>query len=316
MTKPIDNLRATVRKRRSAVTAKENRIKRNTGVDVRGTNLDPRLPVNAVNKMGTPQLKKYLQSLEAFMSRDNGFVAGAGNTPIPRNEWNNYKRIEKQYNSIGALIMNKIQDIKIDPMNITIGAREKRMIPDKPMDQGEVVHRPYGFIDRKSTKIRDVDALRKLTAALEKKINMDYLPAQIATARSQAEKLLTTVGNGEFAKYVRSPEANKDIKRKKKKGEADAEEVPTLTDSQFNILWNYTHFATAVSALSDSGKSGNTTPGDGSKDSDGRVESGYGSDIRKFLEWARTLPETGTERIEKSATKTRTPRKAKKPRRR
>lgn len=288
--RPIDNLRAEVRKRRGQVTAKENRIKRNTGVDIRGTVADPRRPVNEVERLNFPALKKYKRELDAFMSRSSGFVAGVNNAPIPKTEWLEYKRLERQYNQISANQFDSIKGIKLPKGlgNMTIAEREIRMVPDDKRSQGEVMHRPYAPLDRKPSRIKDAAALAKLKAALQKKMNTDYLPSQIAAARSQLAGMLTGAGHGQEL----------------------LEEANKLSDSQFNVLWNYTNFATAVSAVHESEKRAakriakyeeimGKAATIGAKDNRGMagVVEGFSSDIREFFGWAKSLPETGTERI-------------------
>lgn len=292
----LKNLRAEVRKRRSAVTAKENRIKRNTGVDVKDTPLDPRRPTNVVAKYNEPQLRKYLNELNAFMARDNGFVAGANHTPIPKRDWLEYKRIEKKYNDIGAKHFADLAHHEIPfSDNMTVADREKLMVPDSKRAQGEIVHRPYGTIERKASNIKDAAALMKLKNRLEDKLNTDYLPKQIAAGREQLKAMLKSVGDGTL-----NARADK------------------LSDSQFNILWNYTGFPTSISTITESG-------GHRSKAAKGTgqneeymtgVKEDYSSDIREFFDWAESLPEKGTERTTATARKKTTRSKAKRTRRR
>lgn len=284
MNKSLEDLRAAVRKRRSQVTAKENRIKRNTGVDLRDTPSDPRRPVNVVRRYSARQLNAYLRELNTFMLRDNGFVAGINNTAIPKADWIAYKKIERQYNAIGQGIINAIGGILNPVNNMTILERENSMIPKSKRAQGDVVHRPFGVEDRKPGNIKDAAALAKIRLKLEKKLKSDYLPAQIEAGRAQLSKLL--VGIGEDDSLLKKAAA--------------------LTDSQFNILWNYTNFATAVSAISPSG--GHRSSAVIEQDSSNRymsgVVSGYGDDIRVFFDWAKTLPETGTEPIKTGSIQT------------
>lgn len=273
----LAKLRAEVRKRRSAVTAKENRIKRNTGVDLRDTAQDPRRPTKTVDRLNTPQLKSYLKELDSFMSRDNGFVAGANNAPIPKKDWLAYKRVEKKYNEIGKSHFEQIADIFIKPFGMTVAERDKRMVPDSLRSQGEIVHRPYGEIDRKASRIKDAAALDKLKKAMEKKLTKDFLPEQIAAARNQLSQMLNGMTNEESLK----------------------EKASKLTDSQFNVLWNYTSFATAISAVSESGghRSKATKDADSSDRYMTGVKEGYSDDVGKLLDWAEELPEeSGTKR--------------------
>jgi len=287
----LKNLRAEVRKRRNAVTAKENRIKRNTGVDIRNTSQDPRRPVGVVERYNRQQLTKYLSELNSFMSRSVGYVAGAGNAPIPKADWLAYKKLEKQYNAIGEAHFSEFKDLAL-PMNdgLTVAEREKLMVPTDKRMQGEVIHRPYSPLDRDASRVKGVEGLKKLTEGIKKKLNSNFLPSQIAAGRKQLEQMLTAIGNGDTVKDARK-----------------------LTDFQFNILWNYTDFATTVARVSPSGS--NRSKAVRNMESSDRYSAGviedYEHDIREFFNWASTLAEPRSEASAKRS-KTRKTRKARK----
>lgn len=276
----LKNLRLEVRKRRSAVTAKENRIKRNTGVDIRNTREDPRRPVNVVNRYNARQLNTYLADLNSFMSRSTGFVSGAGNVPISKSDWFNYKRLEKKFNSVGAKHFESIADIEIGPKNnMSIRDRDKLMVPDHKRAQGEIVHRPYGEIDRKSTNIKGAEALAKLSKQLEKKLAKNFLPEALNAGRKQANQMLVLIGNSDLTAKL-----NK------------------LNDYQFNVLWNYTDFATGLSVVADSDSARRTNVKEDRYQS--TVVEGFSDDIRKFLGWAETVSEESAKRAPSRSGKT------------
>lgn len=272
----LDRLRLDVRKRRGQVTAKENRIRRTTGVDIRDTDQDPRRPTKVVERYNTKQLNVYLGELNAFMSRGVGFVAGIDNTPIAKADWIAYKKIETIYNRIGTNHFNKIKHIMIGDedklSNLTVEERDMMMVPKNKRAAGEVVHRPYTHLDRDPSRIKDAESLAKIKAALEKKISADYLPSQISAGRSQAASLIKGIG------------ANTGMQEK----------IDALNDAQFNVLWNYTAFATAVSVVSDSG--GHRSKAIQEDENRGNKNAGVmedaANDIVDYLEWAETLPKT------------------------
>lgn len=271
----INNLRAIVRRRRSAVTAKENRIKRNTGVDIRGTKEDPRKPINAVKEMGRRELNNYLAELNRFMSRSSGFVAGNNGALIPKKDWLEYKRLEKQYNNIGNLHFESIANIFIPLSGMTVAERERLMEPDSKRAQGDIRHKPFSPLNRDSTNIKSKEALDKLKKSLESKVRPDYLPRQIKEARSQLKAMLKGVGNGSLIR-----DAN------------------ALTDAQFNVLWNYTGFAGSVSRVYGSGshRGKNIQDDDSSDIYSTSVVEDFSVDVREFFEWAKSieLPKKGS----------------------
>jgi hypothetical protein len=264
----LENLRNVVRKKRSAVTAKENRIKRNTGVDIRGTSEDPRRPINVVDKYNKRQLLTYLSDLTNFMSRSSGFIKSASGGLIPNAKWLEYKKVESEYNRIGALHFKQISDIFIPTAGMTINQRDNTLRPDSISAQGDIVVRPYSNIDRSPENIPDVKALERLTATLKKKTEKSYLSDQIKDAREQLSQMLTTIGNDDL--------------------KADA---ASLTDTQFDVLWNYTNFATNVSGIYYIMQKLNGNSNDKWYTS---VVEDYASDIGELLTWAKELPENKT----------------------
>lgn len=261
----LKNLRAQVRKRRNAVTAKENRIKRNTGVDIRGTAQDPRRPLSVVDRYNRIQLLSYLRELDSFMSRNNGFVQGASGV-LPKQEWIAYKKLEQKYNRIGAAHFEDIADIFIDLSGMTVRERERLMEPDSKRAQGDIRHKPFSPLNRDSKNIKSPEALRKLKESLEKKVMPDYLPKQIASARKQLAAMLTGEGLSGLLKQANA-----------------------LSDNQFNVLWNYTGFAGAVSAVYGSGaKRGKNFSADSDIYSSSVVES-FSNDVREFFAWAKSI---------------------------
>lgn len=260
----LESLRKEVRKRRSAVTAKENRIKRNTGVDIRGTKEDPRRPLDVVDKYNKTQLRNYLNKLNAFMNRSVGYVAGAGGVPIPKKDWLEYKKLEKQYNSVGAMHFEDVANIFIPNAGMTIKQRDATIRPDSITAQGDIVVRPYSEISRNSTNIATPESIKKLIADMKKKTSKGYLSGMIKAAREQLNQMLDNIGNSEL-----KTEAN------------------SLSDNQFNILWNYTNFATNVSGIYNIFQMQTVD----SKDKWwSTVVEDYSNDIRELFDWAKSLP--------------------------
>lgn len=268
----LANLRKLVRARRSAVTAKENRIKRRTGVDIRGTAEDPRRPVNVVTKYNRPQLNAYLKELNNFMSRSVGFV-GSAHGHMPKNDWLAYKKLENAYNRLGSKRFEEIADLFVPIAGMTLRQREETMNPDKVRGQGEIVVNPFAPIRREAHEIKDVNALAKLKADLAKRMTPEYGPAAIAAGREQMNHMLTVLGNHELS----------DI-------------AANMSDFQFETMWFNTKFAKQLSSIYFIMKSKSTGGDERWYDS---VVGDYSNDIREILTWAASLngePQTTTRR--------------------
>jgi len=262
-----ENLQRRVSARRRAVTAKQARIKREIGVDVRAAGYDPRRDPKLVKRYNTRQLEKYLNDLDSFMSRKNNFVAGANNVPIPKVDWNNYKKVEAQYNRIGAKHFGDIADIFLPTSGMTVRQRDRTLVPDAIHAQGTTVNRPYSPTDKRPGNIKSAQALKKLTDDIRRKTKADFLPSQIKKARAQLKQMLDIVGSGEL----------KDMADK-------------LTDHQFDILWNYTQIAQEASGIyyimqHQSAEATQRSAYDS-------VVENYSDDIRELLIGAQKFPES------------------------
>lgn len=258
----LERLRDLVRKRRGAVTGKISRIRRNTGVDIAGRPEDPRRDTKVIAKYNSRQLNKYLGELNAFQSRSVGFVSGAGGVPIPKLRWNQYKKLEMQYNTIGIKHEAKISNIFLPTAGMTLRQRNAMI---HPTAVGEVVNRPYSYIDRTSSQVPNIEALESLTKDMRRKTKAGFLPGEIGKARKQLRGMLKVTGNNELGNRASG-----------------------LSDSQFDTLWNYTNFATLISLSYEMAKLRAT--GGKERWHDSVVEDASG-DIGELLDWASVLPE-------------------------
>lgn len=258
----LERLRELARKRRSAVTGKIARIRRNTGVDITGRAEDPRRDISVIKRYNKAQLNKYIGELNAFQSRSVGYVAGAGGVPIPKNKWQQYKRLERQYNALGVKHEAKVADIFLPTAGMTLRQRNAMI---HPTAVGEVVNRPYSQVDRVPSQIPGVKALDKILKDMERKTSKTYLPGEIKKSRKQLNDMLKTAGNGNM------------IARASK-----------LSDAQFDTLWNYTNFATLVSLSYEMAK---LRAADAKERWHDQVVEDAASDIGELFDWASELPE-------------------------
>ena len=261
----IDDLRAEVRKRRAAVTAKENRIKRNTGVDLKGTREDPRRDPKVIKKYNSNQLRAYLKELNNFMLRENGYVPDSSGGFIRKRDWLNYKRNERNFNKIVRQHFEKIADIKDPYRNVTIREAEGLFVPESKRAAGEIRHRPLNEIDRKPKNIKSAEALKKLNDQIKKKSDPKFLDKAIKAGRKQAGQMLDNAGLSSLK---------------------DA--VAKLSNQQFDVLWNYWGFAGRLAQIGESG--GQRGKNVGRADVlDAQEKDNIKEDIQDFINEAKKL---------------------------
>ena len=261
----IDDLRKEVRKRRAAVTAKENRIRRNTGVDIKGSKADPRRDPKVINKYNARQLNSYLKELNNFMLRENGYVPDSSGGLIPKRDWLNYKRGERKYNKIVKQHFEKIADIKDPYRNVTIREAERLFVPESKRAAGEIRHRPFNEIIRDPKNIKSAEALKKLADQIKRKSDPKFLDAAIKAGRKQAGQMLDNAGLSSLKAAVAK-----------------------LSDKQFDVLWNYWGFAGRLAQIGESGgQRGKTVEG---KDVlDAQERDNIKEDIQDFIDNAKKL---------------------------
>lgn len=217
----LEALRAQVLARHKAATQKVSRLRRVNGVEIGGTEYDPRIEPAEIRKMTTRQAVRHLSRLEAFMSRGTAFVPGAENRPIPKSKWRDYKRAERINRQLGEAHFNRVKNVKL-PNGQTIGEYEEQMSPKGFKRVGFTKgNRAYIAGERKSTGVRGVQGIDKLIDQMNK-ANRKNHPAKMAKL-ARSNMIATLEGAG----------VSPDIVRKAKR----------LTAHQIDVLWNYTKFA-------------------------------------------------------------------------
>lgn len=239
------------------------------GVEVSGTSLDPRRDLSAIKRYNSRQLNAYIRELNSFTARSTGYVGGAESTVLDRRLWNQYKRLERQVNALSDA-QSKMAAGKIIPgTGMTIAQREATIVPERRAGIGEAVARPYSRYNRQPGNINGNDKLRALIAQMQKKLSPDYLPRELAKQRVQMADMLDIIGSSSLR-----------------------EKAAKLTDAQFNILWNLTPFARAMSGVYEHHKA---------KARDVKEENwalavyeSQNQDANELIDWAATL-ESGTD---------------------
>lgn len=262
----IEELRLEVRKRRSAVTAKERRILNNTGIDLKDTPEDPRRPPKVIKKYNTKQLYTYLGELNAFMMRDNGYVPDSSGGFIRKRDWLRYKRSERKLNKIVEAHFDNIGGINDPYRNVTIREAESSYVPDTKRAQGEIRHRPYNEVNRNSKNIKNAAALKKLQDQVEGKLDKGYFPKAIAAGRKQANQMLDGAGLTDLKEMVAS-----------------------LSNRQFDVLWNYWGFAGRLSQAYVNYRNKNVREMDRNDPLTAQDKDNIREDVKKYLDDALAI---------------------------
>jgi len=218
----INELRKKVRdlEKRAARKISRNRSK---GVELNNSDFDPRRKNANVGRYNSHQLRAYAGNLERFLSRRTQFVGGARGVPIRREKWRQFEAHQNRYNENATKAYNEVRGIKL-PNGMTIGEREAATRSEFPTTANPAVNamfRKSGFTPDGLTGER---ALAALVKQIKAKNDPKRIAKEIASGREQLAQMLKVVGRNDIQ-----------------------EKVNRLNDKQFNLLWQYSNFAGAVS---------------------------------------------------------------------
>lgn len=219
----LNELRAMARARHRATTRKISRIKNDTGLPISGSRNDPRRDLSKVKRYTKSQLRTYIAQLNDFSSRSVQFVPSANRTPIQADLWKKYKSLEGRYNRRVNAQFEKVADVFLPAVGQTLGERMAMITPAHRQLTNPAVNSPYRPAEMKPSNVASEQALIRLIAQKENQLKASYRKKLIDDARSQFAKMADVINRRDLA-----------------------QDVSKLSDAQFEVLWNYTPFATAI----------------------------------------------------------------------
>ena len=212
----LQQLRQQVRLEHRRATAKASRL-RARGVEVGGTNYDPRRDLSNVKRYTKKQLETYSSQLRNFNSRQTTYYAGSEGAILPGDKVRELRQAESRLKRKADREYKKVADIALPNVRLTVAQADKKFRPtDTVSAGGQATRRPLDFQRRKLSNIPNVRALEELTRFTETKLNRNYVKSKLDDQRAQFMDMLTTIGHVESVNAARE-----------------------LNDYQFNILFNY-----------------------------------------------------------------------------
>lgn len=218
----IDRLRALAKARQRAVGNKISRLRSQHNVEVGGSKHDPRRKVENIDRYNAPQLRAHLARLDAFMSRKTQFVPDAHRRPIDAADWRRLVKAKEKVDRMESGTYEKMKDVYIPESGMTVGQRKAATTADHPRagQPRKAGYRPTKLSSRSITSAR---ALKKLIRDYERKGSPEHFERRRNNWRKGVKKMADLMG---------LPELWDDVKN--------------LTNDQFDLLWGFTNFATAV----------------------------------------------------------------------
>ena len=213
-------LRKAALKSESLVARKIKRMaKGDYGIDITGTEYDPRVGKYSISRMSGDRLKKLLEKQAYFRRPHVGYYRGARGTIVTRQAYRNYVNSVRKINNSIYAEQDKYKDVYIKPLGMTVKERRAMMTPTHP------VHGTEAYDGMKKLKIYSPTQLMgtegaKMIALRNDDIRRQYTSREMVTkARGYMNQMMDVIGDEEIRLKFNS-----------------------LSDEQFWFIWAYTDF--------------------------------------------------------------------------
>ena len=214
----LADLRKAAMMSESLVTRKIKRMSKGEyGIDITGTEYDPRVGKDTISRMTGDRLKKLLEKQTYFRKRHVGYYKGARGTIVTRQAYRNYVNSVRKINNSVDAEQAKYQDVYIKPLGMTVKQRRAMMTPTHP------VHGTEAYDGMKKLKIYSPTQLMgtegaKMIALRNDDIRRQYKSRELVSkARGYMNDMMDIIGDEELRVKFSS-----------------------LSDEQFWFIWAYT----------------------------------------------------------------------------
>lgn len=206
-----------------AATRKVSRLKAASGVEVSGSDYDPRRDPAFIRSATPAQLRALVRKQDKFLDRGTQFVPDADFQPIPKKVWDKVKKAEQKKNDFVEKFYEPFKNIMIEPAGMTVDQRMAMITPLHPHMGTRTTDSPYKKSDRESTTLHGEAGAKKLAKHLNDLATLKHEKQSLKNHRAGVMKMLDIVG---------------DIEMQVK--------VAKLTNKQWAALWKYTKFASMI----------------------------------------------------------------------
>lgn len=219
------NLRKAALKSEALVSRKIRRMsKGDYGIDITGSEYDPRVGKNAISMMTGDRLKALLEKQTRFRRRTVGYYRGARGTVVTRQAYRNYVNSVRKINNSVEKEQHKYDDVYIKPLGMTVKERRAMMTPSHP------VHQTEAYDGMKKLKVYSPNQLMgsegaKMIAQRNDDIRRQYASRELVNkARGYMNDMMDRIGD-----------------------ETARAKFNSLSDEQFWFIWAYTDFPEELS---------------------------------------------------------------------
>lgn len=224
----LQELRALALKRTRAAGNKASRL-RKQGVEVAGTEFDPRIPSERVGRLNRRQLEAYIGRVNSFTNRNTKFVGGANGAPLPKHLVAQYESAEFRRNQRLRRRGRVAGNVVIPGTGMTVEQRQRLMesrANDALRADGQWDYSPYTPHTRRVEGFASADALRQMIDLERRAGTTAALNASLQVQKARHIEWLEERGQVGMAA---------DIRR--------------LSDDQFDLLKHKTDYANHIKFL-------------------------------------------------------------------
>lgn len=221
---PNENeLRRLAMQKHKAVTRKVSRQKASTGVEISGTEYDPRTDMSFIRTATASELRALVRKQNKFLDRQTQFVPDADLKPLPKKIWQEYVKAEARKHEFVKKTYAEFKDVEIGPSGMTVDSRMAAITPLHAHMGQHTTDNPYKLSKRASTSVYGVSGLKKLIDHTKRLATQKHQKEALDNHRLGVAKMLDAIGNDEMS-----------------------QKLSKLTSKQWAYLWKYTPFAANI----------------------------------------------------------------------
>lgn len=259
----INDLRRKAMLRHRAATRKISRTKAGNGVEISGSDVDPRKSLEFIRTASSRQLESYINRLDRFNDRGTQFVPDAEMRPMRKKLWDEFKAAESRRHESTDRNYEEFKDIVIGPTGQTVDERMHQITPLHPHMANMETQSPYARRELTSRNIASEKKLQALIKLRKQQATQSHQDQVLKAQRKSAIDMAIVIGDYELI-----------------------EKLHKLTDKQFALAWKYTrmssNFKTDYEFYKDalSGRKGVTNS---------QMAANELDEAKGYLDWASTV---------------------------
>lgn len=203
----LEALRSQVRRDHKNVTNKFSRLRRE-GIEVGGTEYDPRRALSRIGKYNRTQLEAYSRVLRQTSSRTAHFMKTDSGVAGP-DIVNPFLAAERKLNRVKRKSLADIADVKIPGSDETFKERLGLVDPKHRRMADPATDNPFKPSNRKGSKFTSPQKIKQLTEKMEREATPGHMASVRDKNRKTLEKMFSTLNMPKASSAIRGLNSKK-----------------------------------------------------------------------------------------------------------